>query len=175
MKQDVDSELAKGGDLSREERDFLMSLQIAFDGVIIFANRLADALEDELKKASEPERRDVLATMLANCRRVPLYPAETFYEAVDEEPLLDSDGCDRVGEPDQCPFRRSSGSAVQPYYRKDIDQGRITREEARELLEEILLKIMTHNIRPESNFIGDILSPLRRFRADHSWRADTRR
>jgi formate C-acetyltransferase len=152
MKQDVDNQLAEGGDLSREERDFLKSLQIAFDGVITFANRLADALEAVLEEASEPERRDVLARMLANCRRVPLHPAETFYEAVQSfwtltvaTELANQTNVHSAGRLDQLFY---------PYYRKDIDQGRITREEARELLEEILLKIMTHNIRPESNFIG---------------------
>jgi formate C-acetyltransferase len=42
-----------------------------------------------------------------------------------------------------------------PYYKKDIEQGRITREEARELLEELLLKIMSQNIRPESNILSN--------------------
>jgi formate C-acetyltransferase len=152
MKQDVESELASGGDLSREERDFLKSLLIAFDGVMVFADRLADALECELEKASEPARKNVLATMLANCRRVPLHPAETFYEAVQSfwtltvaTELANQTNVHSVGRLDQLLY---------PYYRRDIDQGRITREEARELLEEILLKIMTHNIRPESNFIA---------------------
>jgi pyruvate-formate lyase len=152
MKKDVESELARGGDLAQEERDFLESIAIAFDGVMIFANRLTDALQDELEKASEPERKGILATMLANCRRVPLHPAETFYEAVQSfwtltvaTELANQTNVHSVGRLDQLLY---------PYYKRDIDQGRITREEARELLEEILLKIMTHNIRPESNFIG---------------------
>jgi len=42
-----------------------------------------------------------------------------------------------------------------PYYEKDIKEGRITREEARELLEELLLKVMSQNLRPETNLIGN--------------------
>ncbi len=45
-------------------------------------------------------------------------------------------------------------STSDPYYEKDIREGTITREEARELLEELLLKIMTHNMRPDSNYQG---------------------
>ena len=152
MKKDVERELENSGDLSQEERDFLKSIDIALDGVMIFANRLADKLEEELEKASEPKRKDVLATMLANCRQVPLHPAETFYEAVQSfwtltvaTELANETNVHAAGRLDQMFY---------PYYKNDVEQGRITREEARELLEEILLKIMTHNIRPESNFIG---------------------
>jgi len=42
-----------------------------------------------------------------------------------------------------------------PYYKKDIDEGKIKRHEASELLEELLLKVMSQNIRPESNLIGN--------------------
>jgi formate C-acetyltransferase len=41
-----------------------------------------------------------------------------------------------------------------PYYEADIKAGRITPGQARELCEELFLKIMTHNMRPYSNFTG---------------------
>ena len=42
-----------------------------------------------------------------------------------------------------------------PYYKSDREAGRITEEQALELLEELLLKIMSQNIRPESNILSN--------------------
>ena len=44
--------------------------------------------------------------------------------------------------------------SLYPYYRQDLEQGRTTPEEAGELLEELLLKIMAQNLRPESNMLS---------------------
>ena len=41
------------------------------------------------------------------------------------------------------------------YYENDIAEGRITRDDAVELLSELLLKIMSQNIRPESNILSN--------------------
>jgi formate C-acetyltransferase len=151
MKHDVEQRLAQD-DLTEDEKDFLESLRIAFEGVMVFANRLGDKIEAELAAESDPQRKEILCRMLENCRKVPMEPAETFYEAVQSfwtvtvaTELANITNVHSAGRLDQIFY---------PYYERDVLDGRITREEARDLFEEMLLKIMTHNMRPESNFIG---------------------
>ncbi len=151
MKRDVETELSKQ-DLEEHERDFLESLKIAYEGVIIFAQRLSDKIEEEQTTEDETGRREILRRMLELCRKVPMEPAASFREAVQSfwtvtvaTELANITNVHSVGRLDQIFY---------PYYERDLADGRITREEARELFEEMLLKIMTHNVRPESNFIG---------------------
>jgi formate C-acetyltransferase len=152
MKDDVRKKL-EDKNLTKDEREFLHSVEIAFDGVIIYSRRLTEKLEQELGKATDPEMKTVLSSMLDNCRKAPLHPAETFHQAIQSfwtvtiaTELANITNVHSAGRLDQIFY---------PYYKKDVAEGRITREEARELFEELLLKIMTNNIRPESNFIGN--------------------
>jgi formate C-acetyltransferase len=153
MKEEVREKIDGDGSQTQGERDFLESVDIALDGVIIFARRLADKVKEELDKESNPERKATLSRMFENCLRVPLHPAESLREALQSfwtvkvaTELANITNVHSAGRIDQIFY---------PYYKKDVEAGRIAREEARELLEELLLKIMTQNVRPESNFIGD--------------------
>ncbi|MBN2224803.1 MAG: hypothetical protein JW765_09040 [Deltaproteobacteria bacterium] len=152
MREEVTEKLINGDALSVEDRDFLRSIDIALDGVIIFAQRLVKKLEEEEKTENDPIKKDILSRMLENCRKVPLYPAETFSEAVQ------SYWTEKAALELALPFNvHTPGRLDQifyPYYKKDIDDGRITREGACELLEELFLKVMSHNMRPYSNFNG---------------------
>ncbi len=152
MKEEVQQKIANDKGLTADERDFLQSIEIALEGVIIFARRLAEKLEERRDAETDLDRKAVLARMLDACRRVPLYPAESFREAVQSFWTVTS-----ATELANITNVHSAGRLdvmFYPYYKRDVERGEITRDEARELLEELLLKIMTHNIRPESNFIG---------------------
>ncbi len=136
-----------------DEMDFLRSVQIAMDGVIIYANRLCEKLESELEKTDHLARKAVIEQMLENCRRAALHPAESFRQAVQSlwthkaaVELAHITNVHAVGRVDQLLY---------PYYEKDLAKGLITPEQARELLEELLLKIMVQNLRPESNLLGN--------------------
>ena len=146
-------ETQQRGTNSKEEEDFFLSVDLALDGVITFSKRLADRIEDEIVSEKDNVRKNKLERMLANCRRVPLEPARTFEEAVQSiwtfktaieiaHPFYLND----VGRLDQ---------NLYPYYKSDIDQGAITPDGARELIEELLLKIMTHQVRPETNLLSN--------------------
>lgn len=134
-------------------RDFLDSVDIALEGVIVYARRLAETLARERDRETDPTRREILTDMLESCRHVPLKPARTFREAVQSYWTV------KTAVELAVPFNvHAPGRLDQyfyPYYEADIREGRITREDARELLEELLLKVMTHNMRPDSNYHGD--------------------
>jgi pyruvate-formate lyase len=151
MREDVRALTGRGG-YAGEERAFLRSQEIALDGVITFAERLADHVRWAYEREEDPVRKGVLKQMTADTVSVPLMPARTFREAVQSYwtvktavELAVPYNVHAPGRLDQLLF---------PYYEEDLRQGRITREEAREVLEELLLKIMSHNMRPDSNYQG---------------------
>lgn len=116
---------------------FYRSVVMVAEATIAFANRYADqALA--LAATATPRRAEELRAIGAIARRVPAEPARTFAEAVQSFwfvflTLMQSDaGCEiPLGRLDQLLY---------PYYRNDLAAGRLTRDDALELLEELLLK-----------------------------------
>jgi len=107
-----------------------------------FANRYADLAASLAEDESDPERAEELRTIARVCRRVPEHPAETFHEAVQcvyfihLVAQIESGGNSiSLGRIDQ---------VLYPYYVADRQSGRITPEQARELL--ALLFIKTNEI-----------------------------
>lgn len=91
-----------------------------------------DKVEQMLAQCESTERRKELLELKEVLERVPRYPATTFREAL--QSLLfahiintweDGINANSIGRLDQ---------VLYPYYKKDIEEGRITREEAFELL-----------------------------------------
>jgi len=102
---------------------FYDSVQIAFDAVRGLHARIVNMLGDV--SDDDPTR----IALLEALGRVPFEPATTFYEAmVAENFIFYVDGCDGLGRFDQ---------DLYPYYKTDLEAGRITREEALGLIEEL--------------------------------------
>ncbi len=153
MKAEVEERLKTAGQLSGEQKDFLESMIISLDGVMIFARRLADEIESELDRETTPERKVELGRMLEICRRVPLGPATGFREAVQSAWTVKT--AVELAHPVNLHCLGRMDRIFYPYYEKDIAEGHITRDEVRDLLSELLLKMMSQNIRPESNILSN--------------------
>jgi pyruvate-formate lyase len=106
-------------------KQFLEALTIVAEGYIAFCHRYADLALAESRMAPDPQRTAELETIEATCRRVVQLPARTFREACQAAWFAFFFAPDSPGRIDQYLY---------PLYRKDIDEGRITREEAKELL-----------------------------------------
>ncbi|MBR2952035.1 MAG: glycyl radical protein [Clostridia bacterium] len=119
-------------------RHFLEAVIESCEAVIGYAHRYAELAEKEASSAVGA-RKEELLRIAANCRRVPEFGARTFYEACQSfwfiQQLL------------QC---ESSGHSISPgrfdqymypYYKKDLDEGKITREQAQELIDCIWVKL----------------------------------
>lgn len=150
MLAEIENELSANKNLNDDETAFLSSVAIALEGVVIYARGLADSLRETTEKETDPARKEVYRAMLAVCERVPFHPAETFREAVQSYWTVKT--AVELAVPFNVHAPGRLDQILYPYYEKDIREGRITREEARELLEELFLKIMSHNMRPYSNF-----------------------
>jgi pyruvate-formate lyase len=151
MREDVAQRLAEVQD--DEQRDFLTSAQLALEGVTVFAQRLAARLEQAAKVEADPARRAELAEMAGICARVPERPVRTFREAV--QALWTIKTAVELAHPINLHCFGRLDQSLDPYYRRDVKAGRLVCSEAVELLEELLLKIMSQNIRPESNILGN--------------------
>lgn len=147
------AERAKDETLTIEQKDALESMRIAIEGVMVFATRLADKLEETLAAETDPSRRAVLSKMVDDCRTVPFQPAATFRQAVQSAWTMKT--AIELAHPVNLHCFGRMDQALISYYEKDIAEKRITRSEACELLEELLLKIMSQNIRPETNILSN--------------------
>jgi len=79
--------------------------------------------------ATAPREESWRTALLEALRRVPFEPARTFYEAmVAENFIYYLDGCDGLGRFDQ---------DLYPYYKTDVEKGRITHAEALSVIEEL--------------------------------------
>ena len=123
-----------------EKRNFWEGVVIVFEAWVRFAHRYA-ALCDSLAAEERDEARAAeLREMAEICRKVPEYPAETFREALQSFwftfLMICPSPTSTAGRFDQYMY---------PYYRKDMDEGRITDEQVLELLEIMRCKVMKLN------------------------------
>jgi formate C-acetyltransferase len=117
---------------------FLQAAIISNRAVINFARRLSEECARLAAAESDPHRRDELNRISANCARVPAQPADSFWSALQSVWIilltlqLETNGhAISLGRFDQY---------LWPFYRADIEQGRITRDEALELVEAFFVK-----------------------------------
>ncbi len=118
-----------------EQRSLARAIVICADGVRAFAARYAAEARRLAGREPDPQRRAELEEIARICDRVPWEPARTFHEAL--QSLWFTHMLVMVAEsypgPGLSPGRIDQ--YLYPYYRADIDAGRLTREQARELLQ----------------------------------------
>ncbi|MDE6169350.1 MAG: pyruvate formate lyase family protein, partial [Acetatifactor sp.] len=118
---------------------FLKAVIISCRAVIRYAGRYARLAEQEAASCTDPVRKQELLQIAENCRRVPARGAESFYEA-----------CQSFWFVQQLLQIESSGHSISPgrfdqymypFYKKDLEEGRLSREFAQELLDCIWVKL----------------------------------
>jgi formate C-acetyltransferase len=117
---------------SRDKRFFLEALEIVIRASIRYANRHAELAKD-LAKRAERGRKTELEQIAEVCDWVPANPARTFREALQTLWFCHLFIFFDTKESGVSPGRVDQ--YLYPYYKKDLEEGRTTREEAIELLE----------------------------------------
>ena len=115
-----------------EKIPFYDALILTCDAIVIWASRYADEAEKQAKEQTDPVRKAELLEMARIARKVPGEPAETFREAVQSQWFTQM--FSRIEQKTGTII--SNGRMDQylyPYYKKDLEAGRITEEEALEL------------------------------------------
>lgn len=118
---------------------FLRSVIISLKAAISFAKRYADLAEKLAEKETDEKRKWELIEISRICNWVPKNPARSFWEALQATWFihllrwLESNGHSvTIGRMDQFLY---------PYFEKDVREGTITREQARELVENLFIKM----------------------------------
>ncbi len=138
----AEAELAKlslaDGDYQKRSR-FLEAVMISCDAAVTYARRYAKLALEEAEKCTDPVRKMELLVIAQNCANVPEKGANSFYEA-----------CQSFWFVQQLLQIESSGHSISPgrfdqymypYYKKDLDSGKITRAQAQELMDCIWVKL----------------------------------
>ena len=110
---------------------FWQSAIIVCEAMVHYAQRYAELARRKAEEESNTERRNELVKIAGICERVPEYPAQTFYEALQSMNFI------MVGRGLEAMYPLLVGRIdqyLQPYFEKDILEGRLTLERAAELL-----------------------------------------
>ena len=144
---------------SIDKNIFYKAVLIVFDAVKNFAFRYSKLAAELAAQETDSKRKAELEEISRVCEKVPYYPADSFREAVQAVWFIhvilqiESNGHSlSYGRFDQYMF---------PLYQKDIQSGKITREDALELLTCLWIKTLTvQKIRSQSHTLSSAGSPM---------------
>lgn len=118
-----------GGSITAEQEAFYEAVEIVYRAIIHLAQRFA--VQARRLLPYYPDHAARLMAVAANCDQVPARAPQTFHQALQFVWLM-HELIEMEGE-----MVRSMGHldrTLYPYYRADVEAGRITREQAKELL-----------------------------------------
>jgi len=120
-----------------EKKYFLEATIMVLKAVSCLAGRYADAAESMAVKEKDPRRKEELEKIAISCRWVPANRPRNFHEAMQSlwfnQILFTPASTHNLGRFDQYMY---------PFYRVDIDEGRITDNDVLDLLCELRIKCM---------------------------------
>ena len=123
-----------------EKAEQLKAMDISCESVILLASRHAELAEQMAGSETNPKRRSELKKIAEVCRRVPAHAPETLWEAIQIYwfvhlgTITELNGWDAMnpGHFDQ---------HLTPFYEKEIIEGKLTRDQAKELICCIFIKV----------------------------------
>jgi formate C-acetyltransferase len=130
------------------KRDQLVAMDIAADAVILYARRHAEAAEEMAEREVDRRRQAELRRIAEVCRRVPAHRPRDFWEAIQSywfvhlAVITELNGWDAYnpGHLDR---------HLEPFYERDLADGSLDRDSARELLECLWVKFNNHPAPPK--------------------------
>ncbi|MBW2411921.1 MAG: hypothetical protein JRF72_19165, partial [Deltaproteobacteria bacterium] len=131
-----------------DQKEFLQSVIIVLQAVIKFAGRYATLAGEMAAAETDPEQKKRLEDVARTCRRVPAHPPQTFLEAVQFFYFIH---LVRYLEYSTLGIGIRLDYLFGPYYEKDLKDGRITSDEALEILQLLWAKFLE---------LGLVYSPL---------------
>ena len=117
-----------------EKKPFLEAVIITCDAIVLWAKKHAKLAAELADKETDPQRKQELKDIAERCEWVPENPARDFREAVQSQWFTQM--FSRIEQKTGTII--SNGRMDQyfyPYYKKDLEEGRINEDQATELLE----------------------------------------
>ena len=119
--------------------NFLHAVIESCEAVVEYARRYAKLAKEMAKKETNADRKAELEKIATTCMRVPEFPATSFYEACQSfwfvQLLLQVESSGHSISPGRF------DQYMYPFYKKDMDAGKITIEQAQELIDCIWVKL----------------------------------
>lgn len=135
VKQEIEEELSKTDPTDAGKINQLKAMLICCETPKKFALRYSKAVKDLAKKEIDETRKKELLEITKICSKVPWEPASTFWEAI--QSLWFTHMLVMADESYPGPglsFGRID-QYLYPFYQNDMEEGKITQEEAKEILE----------------------------------------
>lgn len=132
--------------LSKSEE--LQGMRFACEALMVYAARYAELLEQLVLDESDPHKRDELLDMAAICRKVPAHAPETFHEALQHYWFIHVGVITELNPWDSFNPGRLDQHLL-PFYQKEVEEGSLTRERAKELLQAFWIKFNNHPAPPK--------------------------
>lgn len=134
--------------INNEQIEELRAMEITADVMIRYAERYADKLDKLAMEEKNNRRSKELRKIAEICRRVPGEAPQTFHEALQHYWFIHVGIVSESNPWDSFNPGRLDQHLI-PFYKKDIESGRLTREKAKELLELFWLKFNSQPAPPK--------------------------
>ncbi|HIH97462.1 MAG TPA: formate C-acetyltransferase/glycerol dehydratase family glycyl radical enzyme [Thermoplasmata archaeon] len=133
IKEEIEGRIK--GHTEKEKIECCRAMIISIEGTKRFTERYAEEAERLAKSEKNEKRRKELLDMARICRKVPWEPAETFYEALQSVWFTHMLVMAAESYPGPGLSHGRFDQYMYPYYKRDIEERKITKEFAKELLE----------------------------------------
>jgi pyruvate formate-lyase/glycerol dehydratase family glycyl radical enzyme len=128
--------LTRPQDLAKSQ--FLQAVEIVCDAAVHFAERFAQEAEKQAEGEKDAQRKRELLEIAQNCRQVPANPARSFFEALQSfwfvQLIIQLESNGHSISPGRFDMY------MYPYYKMDVAAGKLTRQQALELIECLWVK-----------------------------------
>jgi formate C-acetyltransferase len=133
-----------------KKRQFLESVIISCNAIIIFANRFGDKARELAQNTTDVHRKKELLLIEQNCRRVPANPATNFYEAIQSFWFVHAVIQIESNGHSISPMRFDQ--YMYPFFKRDIESGSSSYEFMQELIDCMFIKLNEINkVRDEAS------------------------
>ncbi len=122
-----------------DKMEELKAMDIAADAIMVYARRYAEKLEKMAEEEKDSERKKEFEKMAEICRWVPAHAPRTLWEALQHYWFIHVGVVYETNPWDSFNPGRID-QHLYPFYKKDVEEGRLTREKAKELLEAFWIK-----------------------------------
>ncbi|WP_461204825.1 trans-4-hydroxy-L-proline dehydratase [Clostridium sp. DL1XJH146] len=122
-----------------EKREELKAMSICCDAIISYGKRYGDYARELASKEKDEKQKEILLLIASNCDVVPAHKPQTFMQAVQMYWFAHIGVTSELNNWDAYSPGRID-QHLNPFYKKDINEGILTREKAQEILECLWIK-----------------------------------
>jgi len=148
---EIDEKIVKLGNDESATSEELRAMRIAAQAIILYAERHAEILVQSSKfkvQSGDVDTANEMMKMAEICRRVPAHSPRTFHEALQYYWFVHIGVISELNPWDSFNPGRLD-QHLYPFYQKEIAEGTLTREEAKEILQSFWVKFNNHPAPPK--------------------------